>query len=105
MFLEDNNKKGSGGNSNSGSSGQVNVDVDVEAWPAADAVQMLQTVKDALNVQLLEVRAGLRAYCTYVPRSGVYEAKGLPWSASPSWMFLFFYLPWNKRVCMNISSG
>lgn len=35
--------------------GEVNVDVDVEPWPAADAVLMLQTVRDALNVQLMEV--------------------------------------------------
>lgn len=34
---------------------EVNVDVDVEPWPAAEAVLMLQTVKDALNVQLMEV--------------------------------------------------
>lgn len=34
---------------------EVDVDVDVEPWPAADAVLMLQTVKDALNVQLMEV--------------------------------------------------
>ena len=58
VFLGDNKKGSSGGGGGGGSysSGQVNVDVDVEAWPAADAVQMLQTVKDALNVQLLEVR-------------------------------------------------
>ncbi len=40
---------------NGGTEGEVNVDVDVEPWPAADAVLMLQTVKDALNVQLMEV--------------------------------------------------
>lgn len=56
VFLDD--KHGGGGG---GGSGQVNVDVDVEPWPAADAVLMLQTVKDALNVQLLEVSASYRA--------------------------------------------
>lgn len=50
VFLDDNRNGGGGGGGD-----QVNVDVDVEAWPAADAVLMLQTVKDALNVQLLEV--------------------------------------------------
>ncbi|CAM9476964.1 unnamed protein product, partial [Ectocarpus sp. 12 AP-2014] len=34
--------------------GEVNVDVDVEPWPAADGVLMLQTVRDALHVQLME---------------------------------------------------
>lgn len=36
--------------------GEVNVDVDAEPWPAAEGVLMLQTVKDALYVQLMEVR-------------------------------------------------
>lgn len=36
--------------------GGVHVDVDVESWPAAEGVLMLQTVKDALVVQLIEVR-------------------------------------------------
>lgn len=54
VFLD--GKNGSDGSGSGGGGGQVNVDVDVEAWPAADAVLMLQTVKDALNVQLLEVR-------------------------------------------------
>lgn len=35
--------------------GNVNVDVDVEPWPPGDGVLMLQTVKDALVVQLEEV--------------------------------------------------
>ena len=50
IFLGD-----SGGGGGGGGEGEVNVDVDVEPWPAADAVLMLQTVKDALNVQLMEV--------------------------------------------------
>ncbi|CAM9223599.1 unnamed protein product, partial [Ectocarpus sp. 4 AP-2014] len=34
--------------------GEVNVDVDVEPWPTADGVLMLQTVRDALHLQLME---------------------------------------------------
>lgn len=37
-------------------SGEVNVDVNVEPWPPAEGVLMLQTVKDALVVQVAEVR-------------------------------------------------
>lgn len=35
--------------------GEVDVDVDVEPWSPGDGVMMLQTVKDALVVQLEEV--------------------------------------------------
>lgn len=36
--------------------GEVNVEAEVDHWPAAEAVLMLQTVKDALYVQLQGVR-------------------------------------------------
>lgn len=44
--------------------GEVNVDVDVEPWPAADGVLMLQTVRDALHVQLMEVSDGDQSWST-----------------------------------------
>lgn len=36
---------------------RVNIDVDIGPWPAADGILMLQTVKNALLIQLEEVSA------------------------------------------------
>lgn len=38
--------------------GTVDVDVDVEPWPQEDRVLMLQTVRDALNFQAMQVSYG-----------------------------------------------
>lgn len=38
--------------------GAVDVDVDVDPWPQEDRVPMLQTVRDALNFQVMQVSYG-----------------------------------------------